>query len=929
MSKENPDKDLPSMTEEQLDLQSTNSFNSFLSEDSRTSHDSFNGFDHRGADHIKTADPSDMRNHESELDSVQKRLDTFSRWPVNCPIKPKELAEAGFYSKGLDDRVVCFKCDLHLRQWKTGDDPWKEHKLFNESCPFLMECENERDSSNLQNTFRNTAKESFSRFEEVVFPQGTPRNHHEDDVSDIGLQLYREPEGVLNAKKPQGFSQGRSNFYYEQPLYRNPDYPQIGFRDHRPIHLDRMPTFAQFQRPDDQRIGREVTEHRVEAGSRSSQVHMVGPGASIYYINPEEPLYVHSGGQGPPQEIRPGGKLIPVYSEALQTSRPPFKGEPNFAVLSELGAYTSQESTFGRNQPHSASNTGQIQKQPGYGEKWPTEVKGTIAGELSTHSSQGENKRYLLHQQQNKYPKQDPECGRYLVQQHQNSKNTFQEPRSLQQTQFPEKLPQAKMPYEPQTIERKLSDKNGALHENYHRIQQYPFSSTKKSSSPQALKEVYRLEDSPSHSGQARQPTPFAAFPVKDPSLQPAQRLVRHEDARHITSSSDLASQHHRLTTFVDWPHDHPIHPCDLSAAGFYYLGKNDSVRCFKCDISLHNWDPDDTPWGEHKRWSPQCPLVLENERHNEDHTPGQNAIAQERYPSQNTPQFRRPDQSNFSSDKRVPIVGGGRLVHPGWNRQQQPSAQTAWNVGRPQDQLLEKQYTQWQTQPISAEQEAGHVSSGRQAGSTGKSSSNPNNRSCSPRGSALWERNIERLSELGFNKQQIDDAISVQVQATGLNFASHTDLVAALLESQARLQRNPTIPQPTEGGCWGASPPPIIIPSDIPTSLLQGNQNPAGRNCSSAVTSPTTPFPGIISLRRSFSEPSTQRFSDSGEESLEEKLERMQEERMCKICMDAEVSVVFLPCGHLSCCEGCANGMNLCPMCRSPIQEKVRTFLS
>ena len=51
--------------------------------------------------------------------------------------------------------------------------------------------------------------------------------------------------------------------------------------------------------------------------------------------------------------------------------------------------------------------------------------------------------------------------------------------------------------------------------------------------------------------------------------------------------------------------------------------------------------------------------------------------------------------------------------------------------------------------------------------------------------------------------------------------------------------------------------------------------------------------------------------------------------ERTCKICMDAEVGVVFLPCGHFSCCAKCAKGIDMCPMCRSPIQEMVRTYLS
>lgn len=61
---------------------------------------------------------------------------------------------------------------------------------------------------------------------------------------------------------------------------------------------------------------------------------------------------------------------------------------------------------------------------------------------------------------------------------------------------------------------------------------------------------------------------------------------------------------------------------------------------------------------------------------------------------------------------------------------------------------------------------------------------------------------------------------------------------------------------------------------------------------------------------------------------STEEQL-RLQEERMCKVCMDREVSVVFVPCGHLVTCGECASNLRLCPICRAVIRESVRTFMS
>jgi len=64
-------------------------------------------------------------------------------------------------------------------------------------------------------------------------------------------------------------------------------------------------------------------------------------------------------------------------------------------------------------------------------------------------------------------------------------------------------------------------------------------------------------------------------------------------------------------------------------------------------------------------------------------------------------------------------------------------------------------------------------------------------------------------------------------------------------------------------------------------------------------------------------------------ESDLESENARLKEQRTCKICMDGEVGVVFLPCGHLCCCVNCAPALKDCPVCRTKIQGTVRTFLS
>lgn len=70
---------------------------------------------------------------------------------------------------------------------------------------------------------------------------------------------------------------------------------------------------------------------------------------------------------------------------------------------------------------------------------------------------------------------------------------------------------------------------------------------------------------------------------------------------------------------------------------------------------------------------------------------------------------------------------------------------------------------------------------------------------------------------------------------------------------------------------------------------------------------------------------PSATVAKDGSSDSDERRLKNVE----CKICMNEEMGVVFLPCGHLLSCVYCAPAISQCPLCREPIRGLVRTFLS
>ena len=53
------------------------------------------------------------------------------------------------------------------------------------------------------------------------------------------------------------------------------------------------------------------------------------------------------------------------------------------------------------------------------------------------------------------------------------------------------------------------------------------------------------------------------------------------------------------------------------------------------------------------------------------------------------------------------------------------------------------------------------------------------------------------------------------------------------------------------------------------------------------------------------------------------------QELNICKICMDNQIAIVFLPCGHLISCVSCSIALSKCPLCRERIRGTVKSYLS
>ncbi|XP_045887027.1 E3 ubiquitin-protein ligase XIAP isoform X2 [Micropterus dolomieu] len=59
------------------------------------------------------------------------------------------------------------------------------------------------------------------------------------------------------------------------------------------------------------------------------------------------------------------------------------------------------------------------------------------------------------------------------------------------------------------------------------------------------------------------------------------------------------------------------------------------------------------------------------------------------------------------------------------------------------------------------------------------------------------------------------------------------------------------------------------------------------------------------------------------------EKLRKLQMEKQCKICMDRDICIVFIPCGHLVSCKECSESLIKCPICCGAIKQKIKTYIA
>ncbi|XP_035907579.1 death-associated inhibitor of apoptosis 1-like [Anopheles stephensi] len=419
--------------------------------------------------------------------------------------------------------------------------------------------------------------------------------------------------------------------------------------------------------------------------------------------------------------------------------------------------------------------------------------------------------------------------------------------------------------------------------------------------------------------------------------------------------------EENRLRTFGRWPVAF-ISPNVLARYGFFFVGTDDTVKCYFCRVEIGLWEPQDDVIQEHLRWSPFCPLLKKRPTNNVplnanylDAVPEPSydtcgiSVRQHSY-AENVNDRARPDLDRMSGDSwsgasDISLSSSGSSSHNGGDAepmsgvsglssggggggggggglQQDRASMTAaeWNNGvlmgehslmrRPEypnyaieaDRL--KTYEDW---PTSLKQKPQQLSD---AGFfyTGKS----DRVKCFSCGGGLkdWEQDDEPWEQHAIWYSNCH-YLQLMKGREFIEKCNELKEAAASATSGTSSSMSSASSQPSTSGISSAS---SSVMSTSPAS-------------SSGFSSPTPAADEERTLR------CTDHYSsgsdEGGEDDAGHNRKVPSDGKICKICFVNEYNTAFMPCGHVVACAKCASSVNKCPLCQQPFINVLRLYLS
>ncbi|NXA32595.1 XIAP ligase, partial [Eudromia elegans] len=369
------------------------------------------------------------------------------------------------------------------------------------------------------------------------------------------------------------------------------------------------------------------------------------------------------------------------------------------------------------------------------------------------------------------------------------------------------------------------------------------------------------------------------SYALDDSSDLEADYLLR---TRQVVDMSDtlypknpaMCNEEARLKSFHNWPLYGLLTPKELANAGLYYTGVGDQVECFCCGGKLKNWEPSDRAWSEHKRHFPKCFFVLGRDVGN---VPNEVVCAElERSALNDVQHPRNPSMAEYERRLQTFLtwrypVNKKQLAKAGFYSIGNGDHVVCFHCGGGLQEWKENedpwdQHAKWFPGCRFLRDEKGQefINNVHLRGGCNNSTVSALLLNQILFYNVLENPLVQDAVHMGFSLSEIRNIMEKKVQVSGANYTSVEDLVADLISAQ---KENKTEEESNERS----------LEKDLST---------------------------------------------------EEKLRRLQEEKLCKICMAKDISVVLIPCGHLVACKECAEAVDKCPLCCTNIIKRQKIFM-
>lgn len=496
---------------------------------------------------------------------------------------------------------------------------------------------------------------------------------------------------------------------------------------------------------------------------------------------------------------------------------------------------------------------------------------------------------------------------------------------------------------------------------------------------------------SPALSRSTSTPRDIPDGPAPPAPPQPPPTVQHHQHPVNVESQEYL-SEANRFKTFEGrWPLTF-IRPADLANAGFIYTGQDDIVQCVFCREFIGRWDEEDFPHTEHRSIYPTCPFVLGQNVGNIpiQTQPYDPFISQDAMPlSQGFDEAGcKEDDSNKQKEDKVlnlikitdnPTASGsgttGIIEHSG--------------PATPKYCTVESRVRTFQNWPPELRQRPTEMAGAgfyhitpRGAGASAMGSDKVKCYYCDG-GLMNWQSEDDPWTEharwfnlCGFLRlvkgddfirevllkhprqpvpelpgvEAMPEPVEMSVKEDQLRNMMSSMLVNQVVEMGITLDRIQSALEKKlrSSGCGYKSARELAdaamkeLPEVAPPLTTSCSEEMAAENSQQPSTSqdepPLLPQPPLKSVEKEQASSSSQaenmdieesKPEESKPNSLEEEMQRLKDQRLCKVCFVNESSVAFLPCGHLICCVNCVPSLKDCPYCRQPITGTLKTFMS